>query len=122
MVINTADIALPGDEWNKRAYFHHTGYPGGATWTLAWQLHEKDFTMVMKKAVYNSIRGNIQRRHVMQRLHLYPDSMIPDEILENITNQIRAPRVVPQRLDHMDQKDVESFPQIMQYPKDYVLK
>lgn len=42
VVINTADIALPGDEWTKRVYFHHTGYPGGATWTLAWELHEKD--------------------------------------------------------------------------------
>lgn len=46
MVINTAEIALPGDEWKKRAYFHHTGYAGGASWTLAWQLHEKDPTMV----------------------------------------------------------------------------
>lgn len=46
IVINTAEIALPGDEWKKRVYFHHTGYPGGATWTLAWELHEKDPTMV----------------------------------------------------------------------------
>lgn len=46
VVINTADVALPGDEWKKRVYFHHTGYPGGASWTLAWQLHEKDPKMV----------------------------------------------------------------------------
>lgn len=26
--INTKDIALPGSEWTKRSYFHHTGYPG----------------------------------------------------------------------------------------------
>lgn len=46
IVINTADIALPVDEWKKRVYFHHTGYPGGATWTLAWEMQEKDPTMV----------------------------------------------------------------------------
>lgn len=46
VVINSRDIALPGDEWEKRVYFHHTGYAGGATWTLAWQLHEADPTMV----------------------------------------------------------------------------
>jgi len=46
VVINSKDIALPGDEWRKRVYFHHTGYPGGATWTLAWELHDKDPTMV----------------------------------------------------------------------------
>lgn len=44
--INSRDIALRGDEWRKRAYFHHTGYPGGASWTLAWELHNKDPTMV----------------------------------------------------------------------------
>lgn len=46
VVINSKEIALPGDDWRKRAYFHHTGYPGGASWTLAWELHEKDPTLV----------------------------------------------------------------------------
>lgn len=46
IVINSAEIALPGDEWRKRVYFHHTGYPGGASWTLAWQLHNKDPVLV----------------------------------------------------------------------------
>lgn len=122
VAINTKQIALPGDEWKKRAYFHHTGYAGGATWTLAWQLHEKDPTMIMKKAVYNSIRGNIQRRYVMQRLHLIPDDNIPEEILERITNQIRTVRPVPKRLDHIDPAEVEAFPQIMQFPEEYIMK
>lgn len=47
VAINTAKIALPGDEWTKRVYFHHTGYAGGATWTLAHELHEKDKTKVI---------------------------------------------------------------------------
>lgn len=46
VIINSRHIALPGSEWRWRAYFHHTGYPGGATWTMAWELHEKDPTMV----------------------------------------------------------------------------
>ncbi|KAI8126710.1 Leukotriene A-4 hydrolase [Lucilia cuprina] len=96
VVINTKEIALPGDEWVKRVYFHHTGYPGGASWTLAWQLHDKDPTMVMHKAVYNSMKGNLQRRHTMQRLHLFADDNVPEEILANVTNQIRTPREVPQ--------------------------
>jgi ribosomal protein L13 len=45
-VINSKEVALRGDEWKKRVYFHHTGYPKGASWTLAWQVHEKDPTMV----------------------------------------------------------------------------
>lgn len=44
--INSRDIALRGNDWKQRAYFHHTGYPGGASWTLAWEVHNKDPTMV----------------------------------------------------------------------------
>ncbi|XP_019526571.2 large ribosomal subunit protein uL13m [Aedes albopictus] len=122
VVINTAEIALPGDEWKKRVYFHHTGYAGGASWTLAWELHEKDPTQIMKKAIYRSMHGNLQRRHTMQRLHLFKDDNVPQEILENITNQIRQPRRVPERLDQIDPDLVKNFPKIMDYPKDYVLR
>jgi len=46
VVINSKQIAFPGDEWRRRVYFHHTGYSGGASWTPAWELHDKDPTMV----------------------------------------------------------------------------
>lgn len=46
VVINSKEIALAGTEWRKRVYFHHNTYHGGATWTLAWELHSKDPTMV----------------------------------------------------------------------------
>ena len=120
--INTKQIALPGDEWTKRAYFHHTGYPSSATWTLAWELHSKDPMMIMKKAIYRSLGGNLQRRHTMQRLHLFKDDKVPQEVLDNITNQIRQLRPVPQRLDHIDQEVIDNFPKIMDYPEDYLPK
>ena len=37
---------MPGNEWEKRVYFHHTGYVGGASWTFAHELHKKDPTLV----------------------------------------------------------------------------
>ncbi|XP_059614399.1 large ribosomal subunit protein uL13m [Phlebotomus argentipes] len=122
VAINTKEIALPGEEWRKRVYFHHTGYPGGASWTLAWELHEKDPTMIVKKAVYTAMRGNLQRRHTMQRLHLFKDGNIPKDILENISNQIPSPRKVPERLDKMDPETVRTFPKIMDWPNSYILK
>uniref|UniRef100_A0A1B0DH47 Uncharacterized protein n=1 Tax=Phlebotomus papatasi TaxID=29031 RepID=A0A1B0DH47_PHLPP len=122
VAINTKEIALPGNEWQKRAYFHHTGYPGGATWTLAWELHEKDPTMIVKKAVYNAMRGNLQRRYTMQRLHLFPDDKVPEDILANVSNQIPSLRKVPERLDKMDPDTVKTFPKIMDWPDDYILK
>lgn len=66
--------------------------------------------------------GNLQRRYTMQRLHLFEDANVPPEIMENITNQLKQVRVVPKRLDHMDEEAVKNFPKIMEYPRDYVLK
>ncbi|BES96416.1 unnamed protein product [Nesidiocoris tenuis] len=122
VAINTRHIALASDEWIKRVYFHHTGYPGGATWTLAWELHDKDPTMILKKAVYSAIKNNLQRRTTMQRLFLYPDDKIPDDILANITNQIRSPRPVPTPLPDPASEEFQSFPRIAPFPEDYVLK
>uniref|UniRef100_A0A0V0G8W0 Putative mitochondrial ribosomal protein l13 n=1 Tax=Triatoma dimidiata TaxID=72491 RepID=A0A0V0G8W0_TRIDM len=121
VVINSKDIALPGDEWRKRVYFHHTGYPGGASWTLAWELHSKDPTMILRKAVYSSMRGNLQRRHTMQRLLIYPDEKVPDDILENVTNQIRGNRKVPRTLSSYTDES-EKYPRIASFPEDYVLR
>lgn len=49
IIINSKDIALRGNEWQKRVYFHHNTYIGGASWTLAWELHSKDPTLVLIK-------------------------------------------------------------------------
>ena len=113
---------MPGDEWRQRVYFHHTGYPGGATWTLAWELHDKDPTMILKKAIYTAMDGNLQRRYTMQRLHIYPDDNILEKIKQNITNQIRQLSPVPKRLDHYAPEEVEQFPKVMDWPKDYVIR
>lgn len=76
----------------------------------------------MHKAVYNAMDGNLQRRHTMQRLHLYPDDNVPPEIMGNISNQLKQARPMPIRLDHIDEETVKNYPKIMDYPKDYIIK
>lgn len=122
MCINTKEIALPEEEWVKRAYFHHTGYPGGATWTLAHQLHVKDPTMIMRKSVYRAVGRNLARRHTMQRLHLFAGEDVPEEILKNVSNQIRQLRPVPQRLNHISDEVRKAFPKIMRHPENFLPK
>ncbi|KAJ8686740.1 hypothetical protein QAD02_022534 [Eretmocerus hayati] len=121
VIINSRDIALRGDEWQMRVYFHHTTYHGGASWTKAWELHKKDPTMVMQKAVYSALGNNLQRRYLMQHLHIYYDDNIPEDIKGNICNQIKQLRPVPQRLDHISPEELENFPQIVKLPATYVL-
>jgi len=58
----------------------------------------------------------------MQRLHIFPDDKVPEDILKNITNQIKQLKPVPRRLDHIPQKEIDNFPQLLSYPKEYILK
>lgn len=76
----------------------------------------------MKKAIYRALGGNLQRRHTMQRLHLFKNDEVPQEIVENISNQIRQTRPVPKRLDHYDPEITENFPKIFDFPNDYIKK
>lgn len=68
------------------------------------------------------MKGNLQRRHTMERLFIYPGETIPGDIQQNITNQIRQTRLVPTRLDHIPEEEVKKYPKVMEYPNDYVLK
>lgn len=76
----------------------------------------------MKKAVYRALDKNLQRRYTMERLHLFQDGNVPDEIMSNVTNQLKQDRQVPKRLDHIDEEMIKNFPKIMDYPKDYIIK
>lgn len=76
----------------------------------------------MKKAVYRVLPKTLQRRYLMQKLHIFPDDKIPEDILKNVSNQIKQLRAVPVRLDHIPQEEIDNFPQLLKYPKNYILK
>merc|ERR1739844_749423 len=99
VVINSRDISLLGREWQMRVYFHHTGYNkshpgGGAKWIPAWQLHSRDPTLVLWKAVYNNMENDIMRKNAIARLHIFPDEDVPEDIITNVTAQIPQLRQV----------------------------
>ena len=80
------------------------------------------FLQIMRKAIYSDIAGNLMRRTQMERLHIYPDAEIPDEIKANITGQIRPLRPVPKRLTEYSQEEIDSYPKVYDYPNDYILR
>ncbi|XP_034947269.1 39S ribosomal protein L13, mitochondrial [Chelonus insularis] len=122
VVINSKHIALRGDDWTKRVYFHHTTYHGGATWTLAWELHKKNKKLIVEKAVYHTMKGNLQRRATMARLLIFEDDNVPKSILANISNQIKPLREVPTNIDDIPQEKIENFPRVIKYPEDHILR
>ncbi|KAG7157674.1 39S ribosomal protein L13-like [Homarus americanus] len=94
VVINSLDIALPGMEWEKR---------------------------ILRKAVYNKLDKNLLRRGRMARLHIFPYDKVPDNILENVSAQMRQLRPVPIRLDQIPEEEVVNFPKVYDWPKDHVI-
>jgi hypothetical protein len=78
--------------------------------------------IIMKKAIYRRLGNNLQRRYTMQRLHLFKDENIPEDLLGNVTSQIRQLRPVPERLDHIDKEVVDNYPKIMDFPEEFLPK
>merc|ERR1712131_356513 len=116
IVINSRHVCLIGTEWQQRVYFHHPGYNksfpgGGAKWIPAWQLHSRDPTLVLWKAVYNNMQNDLMRKPKMARLHVYPDGVetVPDDIMINVSNQIEQMREVPKKLEEYTKEEVEEF-------------
>jgi len=131
VVINSQDISLLGREWQYRVYYHHTGYPAsfkhvggvnGQLWIPAWQLHDRDPTLILWKACYNNMDNTMMRKNCIARLHIFPGSEVPDDILENVTAQIPQVKPVPRRLDEFTEEEKSKFPKVFEPPTELLVK
>lgn len=112
VIYNTRHIALEGETWIRKLYHHHTGYPGGHSMTPAYEVHAKDPKKIVHKAIYGMMPKHLHRRTMMTRLHLFPDDIIPPEILENISEQIKPPIDAVRRLDEYTEEERAAFPRL----------
>ncbi|XP_053102593.1 39S ribosomal protein L13, mitochondrial isoform X2 [Hemicordylus capensis] len=119
VIINTRHIAFSGNKWEQKVYSSHTGYPGGFRQVTASQLHQRDPIAIVKLATYGMLPKNLHRRTMMQRLHLFPDDVIPDEIRKNLIEELPQPRKVPRKLDEYTQEEIDAFPKLWSRPKDF---
>ena len=86
------------------------------------QVHSRDPTLVLWKACYNNLRGTLERKNQMARLHIYPDDAVPDDIMANVTDQMRQVRPVPKDITQFTEEEVKAFPKLWDYPEEYVIK
>ncbi|XP_030300154.1 39S ribosomal protein L13, mitochondrial [Calypte anna] len=119
VIINTRHIAFSGNKWEQKVYSSHTGYPGGFKQVTATQLHLKDPTAIVKLTVYRTLPKNLLRRTMMQRLHLFPEDVIPEDIQKNLLQEIPQPRAIPKRLDEYTPEEIAAFPRVWTPPKDF---
>ncbi|XP_063070744.1 39S ribosomal protein L13, mitochondrial [Engraulis encrasicolus] len=122
VVMNTRHIALSGNKWEQKIYSSHTGFPGGFKQVTAAQLHHKDPKAIVKLAIYGMLPKNLHRRTMMQRLHLFPEEELPEEILRNLTEELTQPRTPPRGLNQYTQEEIDAFPRLWTPPEDYRMK
>ncbi|CAL8248454.1 unnamed protein product [Lota lota] len=122
VVMNTRHIAFSGNKWEQKVYSSHTGYPGGFKQVTAAQLHLKDPKAIVKLAVYGMLPRNLLRPNMMQRLHLFAEDELPEDVLANLTEELPQPRDVPRTLSQYTQEERDAFPRLWTPPADYKMK
>ena len=77
VVINASKIALSGRKAQDKKYFHHTLYPGGATWTSIVVLMAKHPERVIQRAVRGMVPRTALGRAMMSKLKVYAGAEHP---------------------------------------------
>jgi len=71
IVINAGKVKLTGSKPEDKKYFHHTMYPGGATWTKISEVFAKHPERVVEKAVKGMVPRNRLGRAMVKKLKVY---------------------------------------------------
>lgn len=100
-------------------YYHHSLYAGGTTWASAYELHLRDPTIVLYKAIYKELRASETRKTLMARCHIFPDDQVPEELMANVCDEIRQVQPMVKRLDEYTQEEIAAFPKLVEEPDDY---
>lgn len=77
IVINADKVVLTGRKLDKKIYFHHSGYLGGAKYRTARMLMEKSPVKVVEHAVRGMLPKNSLGHTIYGKLHVYAGSEHP---------------------------------------------
>lgn len=77
VVINCEKVALTGNKWADKTYYHHTGYMGGIKGITAEKLLAKHPEDLIKKAVKGMLPRGPLGRAMLKKLKIYPGAEHP---------------------------------------------
>jgi len=120
VVFNTRKVALRGPHWRTATFHSHTRRAGGYTRMSSWRVHEMDPTRIMERAVYSRLsKMELEpKKLLMARLHLFPDDEVPENMLGNVSGQIRQVMAVSKKLEDYSQEEIDNFPRLFELPED----
>ena len=79
VVVNADKVMLTGSKAEKKTYFHHTGYPGGARTVTFRNQMAKDSAFVITHAVKGMLPHNRLGRQLIKKLKVYSGPEHPHE-------------------------------------------
>ena len=79
IVINADKVKLSGKKLIQKTYFHHSGYPGGSTFTQAGHMLEKRPERVVEMAVRGMLPKNKLGAQMYRKLNVYAGAEHPHQ-------------------------------------------
>ena len=79
VVVNAEKVTLSGQKWDKKIYYHHSGYIGGLKEITARKLREKRPEDILRFAVRRMLPRNVLGRRQLKKLKIYAGAEHPHE-------------------------------------------
>jgi len=77
IIVNSDKAVLTGKKMTDKYYFRHTGYVGGAKFTQAKHMMEKNSDRAVERAVKGMLPKNALGRQMFRKLKVYKDAVHP---------------------------------------------
>ncbi len=79
IVVNAEKVKLTGKKWEKKIYYHHSGYMGGIKQITAKELLRKKPEELIRHAVKGMLPKNRLGRKLLKKLKIYVGPNHPHE-------------------------------------------
>ena len=79
VIVNAEKVRLTGNKLENKAYYHHTGYPGGIKKELAKDIMKKAPERIIMSAVRGMLPKNTLGRQQLSKLKVYSGTDHPHQ-------------------------------------------
>ena len=79
VIVNADKVRLTGNKLDNKAYYHHTGYPGGIKKELAKDIMKKSPERIIMSAVRGMLPKNTLGRQQLTKLKVYSGTDHPHQ-------------------------------------------
>ena len=97
IVVNASHVGITGRKLDQKAYYHHSGYPGGLRTTLLKQMLAKHPDRVIRRAVKGMLPKNTLAQHMLRRLKVYAGADHPHQA--QVTGALKRQATIEQAQD-----------------------